>query len=960
VTEAEWAAFAAGRLDAEPAAATARHLSSCDECRLRFGWTEPTAETRNSKPNSAPRRRVAATEDAIERGTKLGRYLILDRLGSGGMGVVYVAFDPQLDRKVALKVLRSNLGSDQSRFAARMLREAKAMARLAHPNVIAVHDVGLEGQRVFLAMELVEAGTLKAWLRPKRSWREILALFSGAGRGLAAAHAAGLVHRDFKPDNVLIGADGRARVTDFGLARSATSGEQLPDGGDEPLDEVPEPASPEASLESPLTRAGTMMGTPGYMAPEQCRGEPVDARSDQFGFCASLYEALYRQRAFAGLTPAEVIEDILAGKVREAPADTKVPGWVRRILLRGLRVDREERWPSMDALLGALADDPGLRRRRWLGATAGVVALAALLFAARHFSGEKVRLCEGGERHLAGVWDPPRREAVQRAFAKSGKPWAAHAATETTRALDGYATAWAVARGDACAATRIRGDETEAIMALRMGCLDDRKKELAALTDLFVVADDETVERAVQAVAALPPVSVCADVKMLSAVAPPPADPQLRATLAEERTQLATARARLGAGKYKDGLAAAEAVAPVALRLGYRPLVAETQELVGQLRFKSGDYQGADRAWRDALYAAEEARLDELKSRIAVELANVTVDLHGFADAREWMRFAEAMVRRTGGRGEVQVDLWVQIALVYFRESHYAEAEVAARKAIALASEAAPENPLGRAAAYRTLGDVLDYEGQYDEGLQLLDKARALTESRLGPEHPDVAAILRKEIDAYAMKHDGATALALGKRVLALLQKSLPPEHLQIAQTHTNIAEALGLLGRYDEAIAEERLALPTYERIFGAVSVNVGVSHTNIGYALLQLRRDGEARQHLERAVAIYEKTLPSDAVDLAEPLLRLGQLELAEGRPREAVRRLERALPLRQKDRDPTEMLADIELELARALGSVRHGDPRARALAERARDQWAAAGERTRAQSASAWLAAEKPKG
>ena len=264
----------------------------------------------------------------------------------------------------------------------------------------------------------------------------------------------------------------------------------------------------------------------------------------------------------------------------------------------------------MDELLAALANDPAQRRRRWLAATAGLVALATALLAVRHFGGERVRLCEGGTP-LAGVWDAARRDAVQRAFARSGKPWAAQAAAETTRALDGYATAWAAAHVDACAATRLRGEETEAIMELRMSCLDDRKKELAALTELFVVADDETVERSVQAVDALPPVSVCADVKTLSSVAPPPADPKLRALIAEERTALATARARLGAGKYKDGLAQAELIAPVAQQLGYRPLIAETQALIGKLRFKSGDYQGADRAWRDALYAAEEARLDE-------------------------------------------------------------------------------------------------------------------------------------------------------------------------------------------------------------------------------------------------------------------------------------------------------------------------------------------------------------
>ena len=830
------------------------------------------------------------------------------------------------------------------------------MARLAHPNVIAVHDVGIDRATGLPRHGAGRGGNAQAaWLRQKpRRWRDILALFIGAGRGLAAAHAAGLVHRDFKPDNVLIGADGRVRVTDFGLARSASSGERAADGDndDEELGGLPGPASPEASLEVPLTRVGTMMGTPGYMAPEQCRGEPVDARGDQFSFCASLYEALYGQRAFPGSSPDEVIDSVLSGEVREPPADTKVPGWLRRILLRGLRVDKEERWPTMDALLHALCADPAQQRRRWLAAAAAVAVAGCLVLTVRHFDAEKVRMCQGAERHLKGVWDAARREAVQRAFAKSGKAWAANAAAETTRALDEYATAWAAAHTDACDATRIRGEESEAMMQLRMSCLDDRKQELAALTDLLVVADDETVEHSVQAVEALPSVSLCADVKTLSSVAPPPADPKLRARLADERIRLATARAHLAAGKYKDGLKTAESVAPVAQELAYRPLIAETQALVGELRFKSGDYVGAERAWRDALYAAEEARLDDLKSRVAVQLANVTVDLHGFAAAHEWMRFAEAMVRRTGATGGVQVDLWVQIALVYFRESRYPEAEVAARKAIALAAQMAPKNPLGRAAAYRTLGDVLKYEGRYDEGLQLLEKARAIAESVLGPEHPEVAAILRKEVDAYSMKHDGASALALGRRVLALLQKSLPPEHLMIAQTHTNLAEALGLLGRYEEALAEERLALPTYERVFGPESENVGVSNTNIGYALLQLHRYPEARQHLSRAIAIYEKTLPADCPDLAEPMLRLGQLELDEGRPHQAVHLLERALALRQKDANPTEMLTDVELALARALG---HRDRRARALAERARDQWAAAGQATQVRAATAWLTA-----
>lgn len=276
---------------------------------------------------------------------RLGRFEVLGRLGEGGMGQVLRARDPRLDREVAIKVLRAELDDGRAPLAAelarrRLVREAQAMARLDHPNVIGVHEVGEDGERVFLVMERVAGTTLRGWMAAApRSWREVLALFAQIGAGLAAAHDAGLVHRDVKPDNMLIGDDGRARITDFGLVGV----------------EVPADARGAEPATVALTHEGAMVGTPGYMAPEQLRGQAADPRSDQFGLCVSLYETLYGSPPFAGDSFRELANASLDGVIRAAPADTDVPEAVRAVVVRGLAVDPAARWPDVRALLDALA-----------------------------------------------------------------------------------------------------------------------------------------------------------------------------------------------------------------------------------------------------------------------------------------------------------------------------------------------------------------------------------------------------------------------------------------------------------------------------------------------------------------------------------------------------------------------------------------------------------------------------
>ncbi len=346
---------------------------------------------------------------ALARGTSVSRYLLLERLGAGAMGVVWAAYDPELDRRIALKLLRPRAAGG-SEGQARLVREAQAMAKLSHPHVIAIHDVGQHAGHVFLAMEFVEGDTLTSWRTRTRTWSDIVGVYLQAGRGLAAAHQAGLVHRDFKPDNVLIGRDGRVRVTDFGLARNVGAGEaaaqrseSAPQAGLAARSDTrtPDPSS------TTITQTGALVGTPAYMAPEQFVGGRIDARSDQFSFCVALWEALYGQRPFAGRTLAQLSEAVVGGAILGPPSEVRVPSFVERALRRGLAPEPDARWPDMDALLHALGRDVvGIRRRR-IGVGLGLVGALALVLPLLLDSSDAPSgpTCSDAHERLAGVWD---------------------------------------------------------------------------------------------------------------------------------------------------------------------------------------------------------------------------------------------------------------------------------------------------------------------------------------------------------------------------------------------------------------------------------------------------------------------------------------------------------------------------------------------------------------------------
>jgi serine/threonine protein kinase len=415
--------FVSGTLAATAVTKVEHHLAGCRDCRAlvaALAGSDDHDSNAQTRPHDKPAEdSQVAKRPVLSVGDRVGRYLVLSTLGAGGMGVVFAAYDPQLDRKVALKLLRANLGANAKEARTRLKREAQAIAQLNHPNVVGVYDVGTTNDGdVYIAMEFVEGDTLTAWLdRYPRSWREILEVFQQAGQGLMAAHSVGLLHRDFKPDNVLVGGDGRVRVTDFGLARSVfledsargaatlSAAEAIasrPGSESSPSGRRPAPASP---LHVDLTATGTVLGTPRYMPPEQLTGPTIDARADQFSFCVALYEALYATHPLPGKTSVAMLEH--GEKALPPPDSSKVPATIARAVLRGLDKERSKRFPTMAALMHELAPPPQRAPVRLIAlASLAVVAVggAAAAVIARP---EQVRRGEGNDEAV-----------VQRLYAK--------------------------------------------------------------------------------------------------------------------------------------------------------------------------------------------------------------------------------------------------------------------------------------------------------------------------------------------------------------------------------------------------------------------------------------------------------------------------------------------------------------------------------------------------------------
>lgn len=875
------------------------------------------------------RRGGDAGAEGRRTGAALGRYVLLDLLGTGGMGEVYAAYDRRLDRKVALKLLRPDRSGD--REAARLLREAQALARLAHPNVVAVHDVGVFDDGVFVAMEFVEGPTLRSWLEEApRPWRRVLEVFAAAGRGLAAVHEAGLVHRDVKPDNVMLRPDGRVLLMDFGLARA------VEDEVGAPAVDTP-PAPPETPREhglvSTLTETGTLLGTPAYMAPEQLRGEPADARSDQYAFCLALREAL------------------------SCPASGTVPRWLRRAVETGTAADPAARHPSMEALLAHLQRGLRGRRRRLATAALGLV----VLFGAGSFVQlERARRarCGSGEALFAGVWNPQSRAAVHAAFAATGAPLADAAWASVSSRLERWGAGWADARRGACEATYLRGEQSQHLLDLRMACYDRRLREVEALVGVLEGADAEAVELAPEAAASLPATAPCDDAERLLARVPPPEDPALRARIEALEAEVPEVKALRDLGRFEEAAERGRRLLVVARELDYPPTVAEVAHSLAEVESERGEDESAEALLHEALAAAEAGGDDPLFGRAAAELVWVLAGSDSrLAEADRWLRLAEGALSRVGDDPELEAILCSYRGAALRTAGHFEEAVEQMRRALELDERSSGPDSVDVSSSLNNLATGLADLGRYDEAIAALERSLAIKESLFGRDHPEVATALGNLGVTLWKAGRPAEALPYHEEALAIRERVLPPDHPFLGKSHANLATALYGVGRVEEGLVHDRIGLEIRRRTLGERHFEVGFSWVHLGDAFHRLGRSDESLAAYREALSIFEGALGENVL-LADPLDGLGETLIDRGEPDRALAPLERALALRRGRVVADKDLASTLFLLARALRATGRSPERARSLAEEALERYGRAGEgyAEKVREVEAWLEAE----
>ncbi len=901
------------------------------------------------------------------------------------MGRVYAAFDPHLDRRIALKVV---LGSVAGRHRERAAREAKALARVAHPNVVAIHEVSEHEGQLLIAMEYIRGRTLKAWMAefaPSEStaWLlEALDVLLQAGRGLSAAHDANLVHRDFKPSNVLVGAEGRVRVVDFGLARDV--GVQAPSTTDESTGSGSRPGEP-------ITKTGVVAGTPAYMAPEQAAGRPLDVRTDQYAFCVTAWELLF------GVRPS-------ADEV-ERPETSVVPRELGKALRRGLSKRPSARFPDMSPLLQELDTrrDELLRQDRRRFTKLWLLPVAAGIAGTWAWGAGRKDACADAGTELDELWGPSRSDSLRGVFLDSGLAYAERDWTRVSGTIDQFVSDWTSLNRSTCEAAH---EEPQLpTTAGTLGCLAERRRALSAYLDVAVEGSPEALEKAVVGALQLPQVSLCAEADfVLHGFESPTENDEVE--VAEVRNALARAAAFRKAGQFgraKDLLTEYESRVE---HLGFPPLsqdyALERAAIPASTNaaFTANEgllleaYLGASRANRRAVAVDAASRLSsaltyrgeldagtrwlrlaepdaqdgfsaELRSRLLTRRGSILVmmgDFDGAIDAHT--HAVSADTRRLGKDAPELVGPLTELGRALRRAGRFSEAEVALGRALDSARSLGETHP--------ATGHVLEQQFSLASQLRQVERARSLSEAQLsifratyGETHPatasaltsvGAAARLRGE-SAHALEHFRAadeiyvaagdvyrqqhvrvlSAMAgalsdLGRRDEAAelyrqadstLRELLPESHPKVAVSAYDVAFASFLQGDFAEALELFRRADKLIRRNLGADHPRAGLVLGGLGSTLMQLERYPEAMAMYQDQLEVVEARHGTEHAIRAQPLFNLGLCSESMGNPAKATEFYMASLKAMESDgAASTPKLAHPLLGLASV--AIAHGRP------------------------------------
>jgi len=830
------------------------------------------------------------------RGEVLGRYVVLDTLGAGGMGIVLAAYDTTLDRRVALKLLHAHASGDPENHA-RLLREAQALAKLSHPRVVSVYDVGeLRGQ-VFIAMEFIDGPNLRQWLRAEeRTPAQIIEVFRGAGKGLRAAHDAGIVHRDFKPDNVLIGPDSKAYVTDFGLALEANTPPDTSSGG-----------TPSRSASARLTETGTVMGTPAYMPIEQHAGLATDHRSDQFSFCVSLFEALHGVRPFSGANANELC--LAIGRADLPTSSNAIPRRVRRALERGLSPKAEDRFPSMRALIRALAP-PTRNSRTWiLGGVAGLAIGAAIV----GLGAPSTPPCASLGDRVSDVYGPAQRRELLSAFAATELPYATTSSHATAATLDTFATRWAESAESACLATD-RGEQSGEMLDLRMLCLDRGLLALSATIEILSTVEPAEVRRSAKIAAGLPDLALCEDLEALPSLAILPNTPE-QANDAETLLPIVErVRVLVLADRLDEAQTLLDAHTEDLERSTYPFVQTLYRTWQGRLLIERHDEQ-TPAVLMEAHLLALEHGLDSQASRTANALASWASSKNQIDASIRWFESATATARAAGST-RLEAAAAATSASVYSEAGRHDEAIGLTQRALDLTEHDNGYPPRARVELLLSHAEVLASRDGGRAGSAQLQQARALI-GQLDDDAPVIARIETKLSEDAANRGDYAAALTHAEEALRITELHFGRDSLRYGAMLTNAAISTRELGMVDEALDKLTRAYDIFNGKFNYAPGRVQVL-INMSGLLLVAGRDVQLRKRLRELGLLIEEEHYEDteiqALErqiLASAELRDGNIEAARTHANKALQIFEKQFgELHLRPADARMILANVEL--------------------------------------------------